>query len=306
MTPSSDDVEELLQAWNRGDQEAFEKLVSLVDPELRKLATAYLRREPPGHDFETTDLIDEAFVRLIQEPRIEWESRKHFFAIAAIRMRQILIDNSRRRLSAKRGGLAERVPLTKVALLPTTDEMMDEFLALNEALDRLSKVDTRKSRVVELRYFGGLTFQEIAEVLQVSLATVNRDWQVARLWLRRELQEEPRESSITNERPEIAIPVTEAHEGKLADAWSNRELIATLMSENWIGLKLLVQLRLQPDIADTELSSVLQIESSVATSLVRKLQLVGAIEKQGNILALSARGNTVLRNLENAIGKSLY
>ena len=301
MPPSPDEIEELLHAWNHGDQEAFEKLASLVDPELRIIAKAFLRREPPGHDFETTDLIDEAFVRLIRKP-IEWQSRKHFFAIAALRMRQVLVDSARERLSARRGGRLERIPLTKVALLPMTEEMMEELLSLNEALERLAKVDSRKSKIVELRYFGGLTFPEISQVLQIASKTVRHQWDLARAWLRHELLGESTEAPIINQKTEIAIPVTRTLETKLAEAWSNRELISTLMSENWAGLKLLAQLRRQ---SDTELSSILDIEPPIATELISKLQLVGALEIQGDALSLTARANALLRNFENAIGKSL-
>lgn len=308
MSSSSDEVLELLQAWNRGDQEALEKLIGLVDPELRRIAHAYLSREPPGHDLETTALINEAFIRLIEAPPIEWQSRNHFFAIAARRMRQILVEYASQNLGEKRGGRTERVPFMEVARLPTTDQKMDELLSLNEALERLSKVDKRKSEVVELRYFGGLTFEETAGVLDVAPGTVKREWRLARAWLKREMLEGPTVLSTNDQSTEIAemdVSLTGDQEGKLAEAWSNRELIATLMSKNWVGLKVLVQLRLRPDIADTEVATVLEIEPSVAASLRLKLLELGALEKQDGIIALSARANTLLDNFENAIGGRL-
>jgi RNA polymerase sigma factor (TIGR02999 family) len=194
QTPSSDEVTQLLQAWSAGDQTALEKLIPLVDDELQKIAQLYLRREPPGRDLEATELINEAFLRLIREPHREWQSRAHFFAIAAKRMRQILIDYARRNPGSKRTG--KRVPLVEAASLPTVPSALTELdnrfelLALDEALYRLAKFDERKSKILELRYFGGLTIAETAEILGVSEATVMREWHLARGWLKRQLAPE--------------------------------------------------------------------------------------------------------------------
>jgi RNA polymerase sigma-70 factor, ECF subfamily len=305
---SSDEVVDLLQAWNRGDQAALEKLIPLVDPELRRVADAYLRREPPGHELETTALINEAFIRLIEGPKREWQSRTHFFAVAARIMRQILVDYARSRLSSKRGGgSAKHVPLMEAAMLPTTEEKMDELLALDEALNRLAEVDERKSKLVEWRYFGGLTVTEIAEVLHLAPVTVEREWRYARAWLKRELVVvKPTQSNVstTSHKAEIALSVTRDEERKLAEAWSNRELIATLMSENWAGLKLVVLLRLRANITKPELVSKLEIDPEIVNSLLLQLEAFGALEKQDDVFALSNGGHIVLENFETAIGNS--
>jgi RNA polymerase sigma factor (TIGR02999 family) len=302
--PSSDEVTELLRAWNGGDQTALEKLIPLVDRELRMLARSYLRREPPGHELETTALINETFLRLIDGPEIEWQSLQHFFAIAARNMRQILIEHARNQLVAKRGGDPERVPVMNDAR--NTEKAM-ELLELDEALKRLAEVDQRKSTVVELRYFGGLTIGETAQVLHVSQVTVQRDWRLAKAWLKRHLAREETselDDSISSEEPEIA-KATEDAERRLAEAWSNRELVTTLMSKNWAGLKLLVQLRLRPNVATTELVSVLGIHTRIIDSLLFKLGQCQVLEKQHNIFTLTDRGYVLLEAFEKAIGKNL-
>ena len=190
-SPSSDEVTRLLKAWSVGDETALEKLLPLVDDELRKIANAYLLRERPGHGLDATELINEAFLRLITGPRIEWQGRAHFFAIAARRMREILVDYARRRDSFKRGGGSEPIPLTGVENLLTEPSAITQsettFNLLALALDRLAKLYERQSKVVELRYFGGLTMEETAEVLGLSLSTVEREWRLARAWLKQEL-----------------------------------------------------------------------------------------------------------------------
>jgi len=194
QTPSSDEVTKLLQAWSAGDQTALEKLIPLVDDELQRIAHAYLRREPPGHDLEATALINEAFIRLIEGPQIQWQSRAHFFALAARRMRQILIDYARKHLASKRSD--KRVPLVEAASLPavhsaiTESDNRFELLALDEALYRLAKIDERQSKIIELRYFGGLTIAETAEILGISQAKVEREYRFARTWLKQQLAPE--------------------------------------------------------------------------------------------------------------------
>jgi RNA polymerase sigma-70 factor, ECF subfamily len=188
VTPSPDEVTRLLKAWSAGDETALEKLIPLVDDELRKIAHAYLRRERSGQDLDETELVNEAFLRFITEPQIEWRDRGHFFAIAALRMREILIDYARRRLSFKRGGGSEHIPLDEVLIAITQSETILELLEL--ALHRLAELDERKSKVVELRYFGGLTMEETAAVLGFSVSTVEREWRSARAWLKQELAPE--------------------------------------------------------------------------------------------------------------------
>ncbi len=180
-----EDVTTLLVAWSEGDEAALAALVPRVYGELHHLAHHYLRSERPGRTMQTTALVHEAYLRLVDTRRIRWESRAHFLGVAAQAMRRILVDAARARATGKRGGGTSRVPLDEVPVLaPERDE---DLLALDEALVALAGVDPRKARVVELRYFGGLTEPETAAVLHVSAATVQRDWQVARAWLLREL-----------------------------------------------------------------------------------------------------------------------
>ena len=186
-TPSPDEVTQLLKAWSAGDETALEKLIPLVDGELQKIAYSYLRHEHSGQDLDETELVNEVLLRLITEPQIEWQSCRHFFAIAAFRMRKILVDNARRRLSSKRGGRSEPIPLDEVVISITQSENLE---LLDLALKRLAKLDERKSSVVELRYFGGFTMEEIAEVLGFSVSTVEREWRSARAWLKQELAPE--------------------------------------------------------------------------------------------------------------------
>lgn len=184
---SPPNVTEMLNKWKDGDQDALEKLIPVVYDELRRQAARYLRRERRGHTLQATALIHEAYLRLINQATIEWKNRAHFYAIAARLMRQILVDHSRRRQAGKRGGSDIRVPLEE-AMVTTPGRNVD-LVALDEALTRLAEIDPQQSRIVELRYFSGLSVEETAEVLGVSSRTVKRDWNVAKAWLRQQIGE---------------------------------------------------------------------------------------------------------------------
>ena len=179
------EVTQLLLAWSDGDQAAFEQLVPLIYEELRRLARRHMGRERVGHTLQTTALVNEAYLRLIDAQRVRWQNRAHFFAVSAQLMRRILVDFARAKRSDKRGGGAEQVSLDEA--LVVSPERGADLLALDEALCRLADLSPRQSRVVELRYFGGLNEEEVAEVLKVSPRTVRSDWSLARAWLRREL-----------------------------------------------------------------------------------------------------------------------
>jgi len=187
-TPSPAAVTELLRAWSNGDDGALEQLVPLVEVELRRLARGYMARERPDHTLQTTALVNEAFVRLTDARQVRWQDRAHFLGISARLMRRVLVDYARRRGFHKRGGDAQRVTLQD-DLVRTPDPAFD-VVALDRALEALAKFDMRKSRIVELRFFGGLSVEETADVLQVSTDTVKRDWRLAKLWLLRELEGE--------------------------------------------------------------------------------------------------------------------
>jgi RNA polymerase sigma-70 factor, ECF subfamily len=185
-TPTPGAVTELLRAWGDGDEAALERLTPLVEAELRRLARSYMRRERHGHTLQTTALVNEAFLRLTEARRVRWQDRAHFLAISARLMRRVLVDHARSRGYQKRGGGAERVTLdAELVASPGTDV---DVVALDRALDALAGIDERKSRVIELRFFGGLSVEESAEVLGVSPDTVKRDWRLAKLWLLRELE----------------------------------------------------------------------------------------------------------------------
>ena len=190
-TPSPGAVTELLRAWSDGDDGALEQLLPLVEAQLRRLARGYMGRERPGHTLQTTALINEAFLRLTDARRVRWQDRAHFLGISARLMRRVLVDHARTRGYLKRGGGAQRVTLHE-GLVTTPDPALD-VVALDRALEALAKVDARKSRIVELRFFGGLTVEETAEVLHVSPDTVKRDWRLAKLLLLRELEGEGRD-----------------------------------------------------------------------------------------------------------------
>ena len=179
-TTRPEEVTGLLVAWSKGDETAYEKLVPLVYDELHKLAHRYMSRERPGHTLQTTALVGEAYLRLVDQ-KVHWQNRSHFFAIAAEVMRRILVDYARQRQYAKRGGDAQKVELNEAMVMAR--ERSRELVALDEALKELAKFDQRKSRVVELRFFGGLSVEETAEVLKISVNTVKRDWSTARTWL---------------------------------------------------------------------------------------------------------------------------
>jgi len=197
--PASD-VTRLLQDWRQGDEEARERLISQVYDDLRRLARGQLARERSGHTLQPTALVHEAYLRLIDQDRVQWQNRAHFFALAATMMRRILVSHARKKHAAKRGG--DAVPVT-------LDEALDadrpgpavDVVALDEALEALADLDRRQARIVELRFFGGLTIRETAEVLDVSPATVKLDWQMARAWLYRELGGEEAQERPADEEP---------------------------------------------------------------------------------------------------------
>jgi RNA polymerase sigma-70 factor (ECF subfamily) len=182
---STPGLTELLDDWQQGDLTAIEKLTPLIYDELRRIAHRYVQRERNGHTLETTALVNEAYLRLAGQKKIEWQNRAHFFAVTAQVMRHILIDHARRRRFLKHGGDAQQVSLGQAALM--SEPRAAELVALDEALEELAKLDQRKSQVVELRYFGGLNLEETAEVLGVSLMTVRRDWRAAKAWLYRRI-----------------------------------------------------------------------------------------------------------------------
>ncbi|MFL6279142.1 MAG: sigma-70 family RNA polymerase sigma factor [Vicinamibacterales bacterium] len=186
--PSPGDVTELLRAWSDGDDGALGQLMPLMEAELRRLARGYMGRERQGHTLQTTALVNEAFLRLTGARQVRWQDRAHFVGISARLMRRVLVDYARRRGFHKRGGGAQRVTLDE-AVASGPDAAFD-ILELDRALEALEKADARKSRVVELRFFGGLSVEETAEALQVSPDTVKRDWRLAKLWLLRELEGE--------------------------------------------------------------------------------------------------------------------
>jgi RNA polymerase sigma factor (TIGR02999 family) len=181
--PSTQEVTQLLSAWSEGDSSALDKLLPLVEAELHRLARRYMSHERQDHTLQTTALVNEAYLRLIDQ-KVEWESRAHFFGIAAQIMRRILIDHARKHLGPKHGG-GKTISLEDVAVV--SDERASELVDLDEALSTLAKIDQRKSRVVELRYFGGLTVEETAAVLGVSDETIRREWVRAKAFLHREL-----------------------------------------------------------------------------------------------------------------------
>ena len=186
-TPPVPQVTGLLVAWGAGDESAFEQLVPLVHAELRRLAHREMGREQAGHTLQTTALVNEAYLRLIDASRVRWQDRAHFFAMSARLMRRILVDHARSRKSQKRGGATRKVSLEEG--LVVSEERGSDLVALDDALRSLAAVDARKCQVVELRYFGGLSVEESAEALQVSPDTILRDWRLAKAWLLRELSE---------------------------------------------------------------------------------------------------------------------
>jgi RNA polymerase sigma factor (TIGR02999 family) len=181
-----EDVTDLLIAWNQGDSSALNRLMPLVESELRRLARYQMRREGDAHTLQTTALVNELYLKFIDQKRANWQNRAHFFAIAATIMRRILVDHARRQRRRKRGGGEEKVALDGIAVLSPAKS--EELLALDDALIRLAKLDPLKSRIVELRHFGGLSVQETAEVLNISVVTVSRHWALTKSWLRCEVR----------------------------------------------------------------------------------------------------------------------
>jgi RNA polymerase sigma-70 factor, ECF subfamily len=178
-------VTQLLQQWSRGDNAAFAELTPLVYEELRRLAHHYMEGQRPDHTLQTTALVNEAYLRLADQTNPTWQSRAHFFAVAARAMRQIVVDYARSNRAQKRGGGGARIELDESAIL--SPEQSKEIVDLHEALQKLGTLDSRKAQVVELKFFGGLNYDEIAEVLKIARVTVRRDWEFARLWLYTEL-----------------------------------------------------------------------------------------------------------------------
>jgi RNA polymerase sigma-70 factor, ECF subfamily len=186
MTQSSaHEVTQLLIEWSNGDRAALEKLMPLIHEELRRLAHHYMRRERSGHTLQTTALVNEAYLKLVNRKAAHWQNRAHFFAIAAQSMRSILVDHARGLAYAKRGGGAPKIALEEELIV--SRERAGEVLALDEALSLLAKIDPKQSRIVELRFFGGLTIEETAEVLDLSPATIKREWTTAKAWLYNQL-----------------------------------------------------------------------------------------------------------------------
>ncbi|MCM3874295.1 MAG: sigma-70 family RNA polymerase sigma factor [Pyrinomonadaceae bacterium] len=188
METSSDEVTRLLRDWGNGNQQALEKLVPLIYSELRQIAHKCLYRERPGHTLQTTALVHEAYLKLIDQRDARWQNRAHFFAIASQAMRRILIDNARRHTAVKRGGPAENLPLEEAATISLEPDPI--LLPLDEALTKLAEIDPQQSRIVELRFFGGLTIEETAEVMSSSIDTVKREWAMARAWLRQTMSDD--------------------------------------------------------------------------------------------------------------------
>jgi RNA polymerase sigma-70 factor, ECF subfamily len=175
------EITQLLINWSQGDKVALDQLVPLVYPELRLLAKRYMGREAPEHTLQTSALINEAYLKLVDQKNVKWQNRAHFFAVAAQVMRHILVDHARTRNYAKRGGGAPKLPLDEATAL--TDQRAAELIALDDALQDLAALDSRKSQIIELRFFGGLSMEETAEVMKISPSTVQREWRAAKAWL---------------------------------------------------------------------------------------------------------------------------
>ncbi len=184
VAPSSGEVSKLLRAWTDGDRGALDKLTPIVYDELHRLARRYMKRERAGHSLQTTALVNEAYMRLVEYKRMQWQNRAHFFAVSAQLMRRILVEHARRH-NLKRGGGVQHVSLEEAAVVGGDEDV--DLLALDDAMNGLARIDPRKVHVVEMRFFGGLSVEETAEVLKVSTVTVKRDWRAARAWLYREL-----------------------------------------------------------------------------------------------------------------------
>jgi RNA polymerase sigma factor (TIGR02999 family) len=180
-------ITQLLQKWRHGEQDAFDEVIQYVYNDLRRRATAYIRNERDGQSLQATGLVHEAFIKLVDKRAIDWQDRNHFFAIAAQAMRRILVDRVRTKRRDKRGGVHDDLPLDEAQTISADGDAID-LVALDEALSALAVFDERQARIVELKYFGGMTLEETAELLDISPATVKRDWQIARAWLRQQLE----------------------------------------------------------------------------------------------------------------------
>ena len=181
------DISGLLCAWSQGDQQALDQLIPIVYQELHRLARNYMNREQPGHSLQPTALVNEAYIRLVDYKRMQWQDRAHFFAVSAQLMRRILVDRARKRRNLKRGAGVRHLDLNETTWMTSAPDLT----AVDDALNELAKIDQRKVQVVEMRFFGGLTVEETAEVMKISTITVIRDWNTAKAWLHRELQRTP-------------------------------------------------------------------------------------------------------------------
>lgn len=188
MSIPTSDVTQLLQEWSQGDAAALEKLIPLVFEDLRQIAGRMFQRESDGHTLQPTALVNEVYLRLMDQRKVQWQNREQFFGVAALLMRRILVDYAKGRQAAKRGSGVQKVPLDEALALPELKGV--DFVSLDEALTRLAQIDPRQGRIVEMRFFMGLSHEEIAEVLEISVTTVKREWRTARLWLFRELTRE--------------------------------------------------------------------------------------------------------------------
>jgi len=195
MTPSPKSITQLLIEWRDGDEKALDRLMPLVYDELNRLAHRYMRRERPGHSFQTNDLVNEAYLRLVDHKGMRWQNRAHFYGVAAQAMRRILVDRARARASVKRGGRIQLVDLEQADTAP--DKQAADLVALDDALTELAGIDLRKAKIVEMRYFGGMSVDETAEALDVSAVTVMRDWSTAKAWLLRALSCESKTANDT-------------------------------------------------------------------------------------------------------------
>jgi RNA polymerase sigma factor (TIGR02999 family) len=184
---SSNEVTQLLHAWGRGDKESLDKLLPIVYQELHRLAAAYMRKESPGHTLQTSALVNEAYIKLVDQKNVRWQNRAHFFGIAAQLMRRILVDHARNRTRLKRGAGIRKLSLDEAVTV--SNDSAEAFLLLDDALMRLGEIDAKKSRIVEMKIFCGLNIKEIAEVEKVSPSTIEREWRKAKAWLHREIQQ---------------------------------------------------------------------------------------------------------------------
>ena len=185
MDAARADVTQLLQQWSNGQEQALDRLLPKIHDELRMLAASYLRRERPDHTLQPTALVNEAFLKLVDQRAVRWQNRAHFFGIAAQAMRRILVDHARAHAASKRGGAMRKVPLDDALMIGAVPDV--DLLALDQALTRLAAMDPQQSRIVELRFFAGLTTEETAEVMHISPATIGREWRMAKAWLSAEL-----------------------------------------------------------------------------------------------------------------------